>query len=563
MATTNLVNSMQEAAISSHAQALLGSLHAILADPAAARYLTTAAANTLAAIADELSEAPARPMASAYAAFMPHLAPRLEPAISSRHGKLSAALLHGIGKLAAAAGTENVAADVSSLVPSIAALLPRKEVTEDRELLRGAHAALTCLASVSAASFLPTFEQILPGLLTSAALEVEFQMDHVEEEDRAADERDADAWEVEYHPKKTGGLIKIRCNKAQMDEKLLALDSLFSYAKALGAHFHPAVSPLVTTCLPLLTYKWSDKARGVAATVLAEAYKCVVLAAAEGVGGMAMGHAIELVGAIFKPIADQLNKEESLVAVDSLLDALRELLVLERTHGVGALNGAALNQVIQVTKRQLQLDEARMKQLAEAGGEEEDDEEAEDDEAQEQEAEVLTTIASLTAEILRQHGESALSQVEAQLLQHIQPWMSVRSAEPTDREIVRLALCMETVASTIEHTGKEAAKQYVVALLPLINQHLAAEDKRLRLRHPRLRRCSGAWRQAALPRRRHRRCQAARHDAHGARGTLLGQCGSIGDSGGSPRQDARSPRSGRRRSLRAAYLAALAAAPPL
>ena len=483
LATTNLVGAMQEPAIVAHAQGLLGGVHSILASPASAGYVVYAAAATLAVISDELSDAPSKPMGSAYSAFMPPLTSRIEPAIAARQGRLSAELLHAIGKLAAsaagAAGAEQVSADVAALVPSIASLLARKEVSDDRTLMRGVHTTLTSLAAIATASFMPVFEQLLPGLLHSAAVEVDIQLDRVEQEDPAADERD-DGWEVEYHQNKGKGLIKLRVNAFQMDEKLLALDALFSYAKALGGAFHPAVSTVISTCLPLLAFKWSPKVRVSAAMALAEAYKCVVLAAADG--AMTGAHVTELAGVLFKPFSEQLAKEDNLEAADALLDGLREVLVLERTHAVGALSSAALNQLIQMVKRQLQLDETRMRERAAAAAEEDEEDEEDDEDEQEHEAELLTTCAALTTEVLHQHGEAALPQVEAQLLLHMQPWLAAGGkAEPTDREVVRLALGIDVVAAAIEHTGKEASKKYVSAILPLLTQHVVSKDSRLRV----------------------------------------------------------------------------------
>ena len=94
-------------------------------------------------------------------------------------------------------------------------------------------------------------------------------------------------------------------------------------------------------------------------------------------------HATELAGVLFKPFSEQLAKEDNLEAADALLDGLREVLVLERTHAVGALSSAALNQLIQMIKRQLQLDETRMRERAAAAADQEDEEEEDDEDEQE------------------------------------------------------------------------------------------------------------------------------------------------------------------------------------
>jgi hypothetical protein len=262
-----------------------------------------------------------------------------------------------------------------------------------------------------------------------------------------------------------------------MDEKLLALDALYSYAVAMGAAFHPAVSALVQACLPLLTYRFSDKARAGAANALAESYKCIVLAAGEGAGGVTAAHCTELLGMLLKPISEQLNKEDSLDAVDALLEAVRELVTLERTHSVGALVGpAALNGVVQLIKAQLQKDEARLKQRAEEAAEREEEEGPSDEEEAEaeSEAEVLGTVGALVGELLRQYGDAAVGAIEAQLLPHVQPWLA-------GEETTRISLGLEIVAGVIEHaTSADVRKKYVSASLPLLAQHSQSPVCRLR-----------------------------------------------------------------------------------
>ena len=44
--------------------------------------------------------------------------------------------------------------------------------------------------------------------------------------------------------------MRLRTRASQMDEKLLGLEALYSYASALGIHFMPAVAPLVARNVP-------------------------------------------------------------------------------------------------------------------------------------------------------------------------------------------------------------------------------------------------------------------------------------------------------------------------
>lgn len=272
------------------------------------------------------------------------------------------------------------------------------------------------------------------------------------------------------------GMMRLRVNASQMDEKLLALEALFTYARALGARFHPAARALIGACVPTLVYRWNEKARGAAATALSEAYKCVVLAAAEGADGVTMADARDLLGSVLKPLTDAVGKEDSPEAADALFEALREVLALERTHSVGALTGGpALQGIVQLIKRQLQSDESRCKARAAAAAERDDDEEADEEEESEIEAEgeLLGTCAALVVELLRQHGSAAVGIVEAQLLPHVQPWL-------LGGDTTRLALGLETLGAIIEHAGREHAKKYVAAALPLLSEHAASEESRLR-----------------------------------------------------------------------------------
>ena len=159
---------------------MLSALHAIVSSSNCADYVAFAACSTLAAICTGLEDAPSRPMGSAYTAFMPHLASRLGHAVSVRYGKLASVILACLGNLTAASPPELVQTDASSLISSITGLLSHKEVVQDRELLRATHTALTKLAAVVPTVFVSAFEQLLPGLLTAAKIDVEFHLDKVE-----------------------------------------------------------------------------------------------------------------------------------------------------------------------------------------------------------------------------------------------------------------------------------------------------------------------------------------------------------------------------------------------
>ena len=482
LASVNLMQQMEEEQMLEASPQLLGALHASIASPASPPYLAYTACAALAVLSDALAAVPGRPMAQAYPSLMPLLGQRLAPALASRYGRLAAELLHAMGKLAAAAGAEAVAATAGPLIRDVSALLQRPEVLEDRTLLRGAHTTLTSLAEMTGGAFVGALEGLLPALLEKASIEVEFEISLVEGEDPRQAEAEADeGYEVEYLQNKGKGMIKIKTNAAQMDEKLLALDALFAYAHALGAAFEPAVRPVVEAALPVLSYKFNEQARASAALVLGEAYKCLVLAAANGTPGATMARVSELAGALLKPLSERLNKEDSLVAADAMLDCLREMLVLEREHRVGVLaGGPALNGVIQLVKRHLALDEARLRERAEEAAQRDDDDDGDDDAPDdEQEAELLTSCAALTIELVRQHGEAALPQVEAQLLPHMQAWL-VGAAVEEEGQIVRLALGLDVVSGLIEHCGQAAAKKYVAAVLPLLQAHVGATDARLR-----------------------------------------------------------------------------------
>ena len=474
LAAVNLCESMDETALLVHAQPLLGALHSILTAPTTPDFVAFAACSALALVAMSLNDAPSRPMGSVYAAFMPNLAQRLGAAVDRRQGRLATEILAALGSLAAASGPELVAADAPALLSNIGGLLSRKEVTEDRALLRATHTALTKLGGAAPSACAPVFSSLMPALLASATIEVDFNLEKVEVQED--DERD-DGWETQYFQNKGRGMLKLRVNASQMDEKLLAIEALYTYAAALGSAFHPAVRPLVEACLPTLTYRFSDKARGWAACALAESYKCIVLAAAENTAGMTMAHAAELLPVILKPLSEQLNKEESLEAADSLLEAMYEILVLERTHHVGAFTGqAALSGILQLLKRQMHLDEKRLKARAEAAADRDEDEAAdeEDEEAEEQEGELLSTCTKLLRELLSQMGAPAVAPIEAQLLPHVQTWL-LGEAGPT-----RLALGLEILAAVVEHAGKEHGKKYVLAAMPLLEQHVDSEEAGLR-----------------------------------------------------------------------------------
>ncbi len=261
------------------------------------------------------------------------------------------------------------------------------------------------------------------------------------------------------------GLVRLRVNANQMDEKLLAIDALYSYAHSLGAKFYPAVPRLAATATPLLGYRFSDKARAAAACALSEGYRCVVLAAKAGAAPASAP--ADFVASMFKPLSEALGKEDSLSASDGMLDALHDMIVLERTHAAGALGAAAISPLVQLLKRQLQKDEQRLARRAA------EDEPADDDDEDDEAEDVLASVVRIVRELLVQHGAACLAAVEAQLLPHIQPW-----AAGTDAP--RLALALETIGAAIEAGGAAAAKRYVPAVLPLLTSAIGSEDATLR-----------------------------------------------------------------------------------
>jgi len=182
----------------------------------------------------------------------------------------------------------------------------------------------------------------------------------------------------------------------------------------------------------------------------------------------------EYVGSVLKPIADALGKESELGATDSMLDALHDMLVLERTHKAGALTAPAMSALLQLLKHELQKDEKRLKEAAAAKAEEGEDADA-DDEDDEEAQELLNTLSYIVTELLRQHGAAALEPIESQLLPHVQAWMG-------GGDVHRLSLGIEIFGAAIEYGGAAAGKKYVAAVLPLLTQHLALEPDEPKLR---------------------------------------------------------------------------------
>ena len=161
LASVNLLDALEEAALLQHAQPLLAALHPILAGADTPPYVAYSASSSLAVLSEGLSDAAGKPMSQAYTAFMPHLASRLDGAIGSRYGKLAAMILRAIGALVSASAPDLVRADASALVPSIAALLSRPDVAEDRDLLRAAHLALASFGQVASDSLINIFHGLV------------------------------------------------------------------------------------------------------------------------------------------------------------------------------------------------------------------------------------------------------------------------------------------------------------------------------------------------------------------------------------------------------------------
>ena len=216
LAGVNLVEAMPEEVAAAHHQPLLTALHATLSGNCPS-YVAYTAASLLAVVATAVG----KPVGAAYGAFMPLLKARLGAAIGEKRRKLTGALLNAAGCLALAAGAEAFGADAGEMVPAMVSLLAAPETREDNDLRVGIHASLAKMAEALGARFEPYLASIVPPLLAHAAHDVGIEATRVEERDGQDDDG---INEVHYAPAPGGrGLVKLVVNKAQLEEKITAL----------------------------------------------------------------------------------------------------------------------------------------------------------------------------------------------------------------------------------------------------------------------------------------------------------------------------------------------------
>ena len=265
LAGVNLVEAMPEEVAAAHHQPLLTALHATLSGNCPS-YVAYTAASLLAVVATAVG----KPVGAAYGAFMPLLKARLGAAIGEKRRKLTGALLNAAGCLALAAGAEAFGADAGEMVPAMVTLLAAPETREDNDLRVGIHASLAKMAEalgegrvsdtgrlthpqphssppappISGARFEPYLASIVPPLLAHAAHDVGIEATRVEERDGQDDDG---INEVHYAPAPGGrGLVKLVVNKAQLEEKITALQVTRRHCcrhHTLHHHHHPALTP--------------------------------------------------------------------------------------------------------------------------------------------------------------------------------------------------------------------------------------------------------------------------------------------------------------------------------
>ena len=362
---------------------------------------------------------------------------------------------------------------------------------------------------IPGARFEPYLASIVPPLLAHAAHDVGIEATRVEERDGQDDDG---INEVHYAPAPGGrGLVKLVVNKAQLEEKITALQvtrrhcchhhtlhhhhhnhhlhltspphhptspphlqALYEYAAAAGASFVPFVQPVAERAAAEVEYKYHPSVREAAAHALAGCYRALVVAARAG-PPITGEHVGQLLGALMKPLATALNHEREAAAADAMLDVFHDVLRYERETPLGVIQPTTLNAIVGLVKKQLEEDGKRTSERRQAAADDDDDDEPDEDEL-EAEFNLLSTAGACVREILKLGGAQALPTLETQLMPHINGWM----AEVSDDAHRSLALV--AYADLIELAGKENMKKVVP---PVLNTALrlatvATADARLR-----------------------------------------------------------------------------------
>lgn len=243
---------------------LLTNLLGLLQSPK--RYVQEQVLTTIAIIAD----AAETKFIKYYDTLMPLLTDVLKTDMGTENRMLKGKCIECATLIALAVGKEKFAPHSQELIHLLGNLQESAQ-DEDDPVKSYLEQGWSRICRVMGHEFLPYLPAVLPPLLTAAKVAQDLAL--LEEED-VEEFRNNEEWEVISISGKN-----IAVHMASLDNKVVALDLLRTYAVQLKGDFNPWVKNVVTDiCIPALDFFMHDGVRGAAALTLAAMLRCSVYA---------------------------------------------------------------------------------------------------------------------------------------------------------------------------------------------------------------------------------------------------------------------------------------------
>lgn len=334
---------------------------------------------------------------------MPQIMPLLLNCLTSQAEKsyrlLQCRALEASTMIAVAVGKDNFAPYSESILKLMVGW-QQAELDDDDQMIEYLASAWVRMCQVLGGDFAPFIPLVLPRLLEEATAEPDIAVIDAADPD-AEGEYDPAEWEFATIKGKRLGI-----HTATLDSKCAAVENLAIYIATLGVAFMPYVEQTFATLLPLVHFNMHEGVQAGAAEALANLVKYQMTRDAQV--------AIKLSGQSLDAMLEELGKERDPEVVIAMLDAMADILKMERPSPLTMDAGCPANMLarsfeIVNTLLTVLLRHQSLAKHASADDEDDEGDTSEDDEA------VMYALARLTAALFRIHGAAALAPAESLL----------------------------------------------------------------------------------------------------------------------------------------------------
>lgn len=390
------------------------------------RYVQEQVLTTIAIIADAAESK----FIKYYDTLMPMLVDVLKSDMGDEHRLLKAKCIECLTLIALAVGKEKFAPHSAELI-QLFGHIQQTALGDDDPVKQYLELGWGRICRIIGKDFLPYLPAVLPPLLQQAKAAQDITLLEEEEVDEYQSNEEWDIINL------SGKLIAV--HTAALDDKVLAMDLLRTYAVQLKGEFMPWVKEIVQTiCIPALDFYLHDGVRASAALTLAALLRCSVYAT-----GVSLGETLELWSQISNRLLEVLTNEPVAELLVAYYTALVECI---STLGANALQNSQLEPLSICINTNLDDIYTRIKSR-----DNEDDEYTEDVEEEEDaytDEELLDEINKAISAVFKNCGPSFLA-VFGNLAPTIATFIN------DDNTNVKLCgLCV--VCDILEHAGSDA-----------------------------------------------------------------------------------------------------------